>query len=236
MKPIILFSLMLISLNLFARSDLESIDISLQSLQSNESILDTPVLDNTLDHYRGTIAPLFKRYHETTKDQAHIEAKFADEGIPPFFALIPYAESKFNPKIRGYGTAGLWQLSKQSAKNFGLSVKKGNDGRLDIDRSTKAVARYILYLKKEFGTWYLADFAYAMGEGTLQRLITHNGSKNISILLKDPHFPSGAKAHFAKTLLLDAKIHYSKSEKDDNNETKSEEEQFSAVQKQSLVP
>jgi membrane-bound lytic murein transglycosylase D len=78
------------------------------------------------------------------------------------------------------------------------------------------VIRYIKSLKKEFGTWYLADFAYGMGEGTLQRLIQTNGSKKISVLLKDPHFPSGTKAHFAKTLLLDAKIHYSKSDEEDS--------------------
>lgn len=58
-----------------------------------------------------------------------------------------------------------------------------------------------------------------MGEGTLQRLIAKNGSKKISVLMKDPHFPSGTKAHFAKTLLLDAKIHYANVD-DENNEEK----------------
>ncbi|MDD2838641.1 MAG: hypothetical protein PHX59_06755, partial [Sulfuricurvum sp.] len=80
-----------------------------------------------------------------------------------------------------------------------------------------------LYLKKEFGSWYLADFAYAMGEGKLQQLIHKNGSKKISVLLKDPHFPSGTKAHFAKTLLLDAKIHYGKIEEESNEKQEEEE-------------
>jgi membrane-bound lytic murein transglycosylase D len=163
-----------------------------------------------LDRYRGTIAPLYRRYQATTEELEPIRTKFTEAGIPPFFALIPYAESKFNPNSRGYGTAGLWQFTKQSARNFGLSVTKENDGRFDIDRSTDAAIRYIKYLKKEFGSWYLADFAYAMGEGTLRRMIQRNGSSKMSVLLKDPHFPSGTKAHFAKTLLLDAKIHYSK--------------------------
>jgi membrane-bound lytic murein transglycosylase D len=210
----VFFSL-LCTLTLFARSDVEAINLSLQSLGSEETLLDTAVLDTTLDRYRGTIAPLYKRYQATTQELARIEAKFAEAGIPPFFSLIPYSESKFNPSSRGYGTAGLWQFSKQSARNFGLTVKKGNDERLNVDRSSDAAIRYIQYLKKEFGSWYLADFAYAMGEGRLQRLIQKNGSKKISVLLKDPHFPSGAKAHFAKTLLLDAKIHYAKSDRSD---------------------
>lgn len=203
-------------LNLYAYSEVEAINLSLKSLESEESLLDTKVLDSTLDRYRGTISPLYKRYQATTEELEGIEAKFADAGIPLFFTLIPYSESKFNPSAKGYGTAGLWQFSKQSAKNFGLSVKKGNDGRLSIDRSTDAVIRYIKYLKKEFGSWYLADFAYAMGEGKLKRLIQKNGSKKMSVLLKDPHFPSGAKAHFAKTLLLDAKIHYPSTDQSDH--------------------
>ena len=130
-------------------------------------VLDTAILDATLEHYRGTISPLYKRYETTKEELARIESKFTDAGIPLYFALIPYSESKFNPSAKGYGTAGLWQFSKQSARNFNLSVKKGDDGRLDIDRSTDAAIRYILYLKKEFGSWYLADFAYGMGEGKL---------------------------------------------------------------------
>jgi hypothetical protein len=216
MGRILFLFILFFSLELFGRSDVEAINLSLQSLQSEESLLDTAVLDNTLDRYRGTIPPLYKRYHATTEELARVKAKFADAGIPPFFALIPYAESKFNPTSHGYGTAGLWQFTKQSARNFGLSVKKGNDERLNPDRSTDAAIRYIQYLKKEFGSWYLADFAYAMGEGTLHRMIQKNGSKKMSVLLKDPHFPSGAKAHFAKTLLLDAKIHYSSVDTEEN--------------------
>ncbi|MDD2267170.1 lytic transglycosylase domain-containing protein [Sulfuricurvum sp.] len=218
MKIRLAITILFSALCAFGRSDVESIDLSLQSLESNESILDTAVLDTTLDHYRGTIASLYKRYQATQNDLKPIEAKFSEAGIPLFFTMIPYSESKFNPHAKGYNTAGLWQFSKQSAKNFGLSVKKGNDGRLDINRSTDAVIRYIRSLKKEFGTWYLADFAYAMGEGNLKELIEKNKSKKISVLLKDPHFPSGTKAHFAKTLLMDAKIHYSKTDEEVNKD------------------
>lgn len=197
---------------LFARSDVEAINLSLRSLQSEENLLDTAALDDTLEKYRGSVPLLYKRHLATKSDFAPLEAKFAEAGIPPFFTLIPYVESKFNPNTRGYRTAGLWQFTKQSARNFGLKVKKGEDERLDPLRSTEAAVRYILSLKKEFGSWYLADFAYAMGEGKLKGLIARNKSRKISVLFKDPHFPSGAKAHFAKTLLLDARIHYTTDE------------------------
>ncbi|MFZ2889110.1 lytic transglycosylase domain-containing protein [Sulfuricurvum sp.] len=206
------------SFTAYALSEVETINLSLKSIGSEETLNNTQVLDKTLDNYRGTIKPLYHRYTQTTTEFEKIKSKFEAEGIPVFFSLIPYAESKFNPTIRGYGTAGLWQFGKQSAKNFGLNVKKGNDERLDPDRSTDAAIRYIKYLKREFGSWYLADFAYAMGEGTLKRLIQKNGSKKLSVLLKDPHFPSGTKAHFAKTLLLDAKIHYTNIDEENNED------------------
>jgi len=215
MKFPFLISILFCSSILYGRSDVEAINLSLLSLQSEETLLDTSVLDNTLDNYRGTVSPLYKRYLATTEEYQRIEAKFKKEGIPLFFSLIPYSESKFNPSSRGYGTAGLWQFSRQSARNFGLCVTKKNDERLNADRSTDAAIRYIKNLKQQFGSWYLADFAYAMGEGTLRRLIQRNGSKKISVLLKDPHFPSGTKAHFAKTLLLDAKIHYTQGDEED---------------------
>lgn len=209
-RVIRIFLLVFLFLNaaLFARSEVEAINLSLRSLQSEENLLDTAALDDTLEKYRGSVPLLYKRHLTTKNDLAPLEARFAEAGIPPFFALIPYVESKFNPNAHGYRTAGLWQFTKQSARNFGLKIKKGEDERLDPVRSTEAAIRYILSLKKEFGSWYLADFAYAMGEGKLKGLIARNKSRKISVLFKDPHFPAGPKAHFAKTLLLDAKIHY----------------------------
>lgn len=193
---------------LYAAPVHEAINTSLMTLESPENFDEIAPLSKIQEHYKTGYITLLKRYKTTQEGYQKVEQKFADAGIPLFFALIPYSESKFNPAARGYSTAGLWQLTKQSARNYGLTVKKGEDQRLNAARSTDAIIRMLLHLKKEFGSWYLADFAYAMGEGTLRRLIEKNGSKKISVLLKDPHFPSGAKAQFAKTLLLDAKIHY----------------------------
>ncbi|MGZ8548009.1 MAG: lytic transglycosylase domain-containing protein [Sulfuricurvum sp.] len=198
----------------YASPSSPALNASLSSIGSEESFEEIEALANVRDEYASSYASYYKRYQATQTAYRHIEEKFKKENIPLFFSLIPYCESKFNPRSRGSGTAGLWQFTVKSAKNFGLSVKKGKDERLDIDDSTDAAIRYIKSLKKEFGNWYLADFAYGMGEGKLRRLIEKNGSKKISVLLKDPHFPSGTKSHFAKTLLLDATIHYGKSKEE----------------------
>ncbi len=192
--------------SLHARTSAEAIEVALHTLETEESITESQELSALLEHYEGLLPPLIKRYHATDSEYRKIEAKFVSEGVPSFFAAVPYCESKFKADAHGYGTAGLWQFSKQSARNFGLKVKKGVDERLDPSRSTEAAIAYIKDLKRQFGSWYLADFAYTMGEGKLKQMIQRNGSRKLSVLLKDPHFPPGSKAHFAKTLLLHAYI------------------------------
>jgi len=195
--------------SLFAFPSSAALDASLASIGSSESYNEIAPLSNITENYKTGYIALYKRYEATREDYERIEKKFVEAGIPPYFALIPYCESKFNPASKGHGTAGLWQFAAQSGRTYGLCVKKGKDERLDKERSTEAAILYIKELKQIFGSWYLADFAYGMGELKLKQLIKNNGSKKISVLLKDPHFPKGTKAHFAKTLLLDAKIHYS---------------------------
>jgi len=202
----IIFAMILWSATLFSNVHNEYIDMALKELGCEESIASSPSIEATMDHYRGTIAPLYKRYLGTREGYLEIASMFDEKRIPVIFALIPYPESKFNPTIHGYGTAGLWQFGRQSAVNYGLTITKKFDERLDPERSSQAAARYILALHKEFGKWYLADLAYAMGEGKLKKLIAANHSDKLSVLLKDPHCPQGTKAHFAKIILLKATI------------------------------
>lgn len=218
MKILVLFLSLLLSFTLHARSENEAINLSLASIECEETLPETEILDKTLEPYRKK-SPFYQTRYEATREKyKRIEARFIEEGIPSYFALIPYVESHFNPKARGYKVAGYWQFSKQSARNYGLKVTKEKDERLDPELSTEAAIRYIKSLKEMFGSWYLADFAYAMGEGKLKKLIAQNQSDKLSDLLKDPHFPKGTKAHFATTLLLDAYVHNSSEVQKDGDE------------------
>lgn len=192
----------------------DAINASLEAIGSEESYEQIHPLEGIKERYKVSYNHHLKRYHATKEEHAAIAKQFEEANIPLFFSLIPYCESNFRHEARGYGTVGLWQFSAQSARNFGLSVKKGNDERTNVCLSTEAAIRYIKNLKQQFGSWYLADFAYGMGEGTLKRLIQKHGSKKISVLLKDPAFPRGTKDHFIKTLLLDATIHQSTKKED----------------------
>ncbi len=195
-----------------ASPSVKSLNSSLQDIGSEESYEEISALSGLSDKYATSYKSYLKRYKVTQKEQAIVARKFEEANIPLFFSLIPYCESNFRSHIHGAGTAGLWQFMAQSGRTYGLTIKKGNDERTDMCLSTDAAIRYIKDLKKEFGAWYLVDFAYGMGELKLQHLIKKNGSKKISVLLKDPEFPKGTKAHFGNTLLLDATIFHSVNE------------------------
>ena len=191
-----------------------AINKALSSIGSTESLEDIHALSNINEDYKTGYKALYNRYKNTQDEHQKIEKKFEDAGIPLFFSLIPYCESNFKSDARGYGAVGLWQFMAQSGRTYGLKIEKGNDQRTDVCLSTDAAIRYIKDLKSIFGSWYLADFAYGMGELKLQRLIRKNDSKKISVLIKDPEFPKGTRHHFAKTLLLDAAIHHTQSDDD----------------------
>lgn len=194
------------SLSLWGKVSDDALNASLHSLESQESIETNSPLVSILGKYENLLPELSRRYEKTHELRNSVEEKFKEAGIPVIFALIPYCESKYNPSAKGNGTAGLWQFNRNSAKNFGLSIKKHNDQRLDPNHSTYAAIRYLKSLKNEFGSWYLADFAYTMGAGKLKKIIEKNHSTDIAVLLKDPSFSTGAKAHFAQVLLLSAHL------------------------------
>lgn len=209
---LLLFALACTSLS--AQPSESAINTSLSSIGSTESLDDIHSLSNINEDYKTGYKGLYKRYKNTQKEHQKIAKKFEEANIPLFFSLIPYCESNFKSDAYGHGTAGLWQFMAQSGRTYGLKIEKGNDQRTDVCLSTDAAIRYIKDLKSIFKEWYLVDFAYGMGELKLQRLIRKNGSKKISVLIKDPEFPKGTRNHFCKTLLLDATIHHTKPDND----------------------
>lgn len=88
-------------------------------------------------------------------------------GLPAEIALIPFIESEYNPNDHSNkGALGLWQLMPGTARDLGVKVKSGYDGRKNIIDSTDAALTYFKDLGNLFnGNWYLAIAAYNSGEG-----------------------------------------------------------------------
>lgn len=89
-----------------------------------------------------------------------------DAQMPTEFALIPFVESGYKPGARNpSGPAGLWQFIAITARNHGVPMREGYDGRLSPVDSTQAAVRYLKTLHGMFGgDWRLAVMAYNAGE------------------------------------------------------------------------
>jgi len=98
-----------------------------------------------------------------------------ESNVPTEFALIPFVESGYRPGARSAaGPTGLWQMIAITARNHGVPIRKGYDGRLSPIDSTQAAVRYLKTLHGMFaGDWRLAVMAYNAGEyhvlGALKR-------------------------------------------------------------------
>ncbi|WP_425481944.1 transglycosylase SLT domain-containing protein [Lysobacter panacisoli] len=86
--------------------------------------------------------------------------------LPTEFALIPFVESGYRPSARSAaGPAGLWQMIAITARDHGVPMRNGYDGRLSAVDSTQAAVRYLKTLHGMFaGDWRLAVMAYNAGE------------------------------------------------------------------------
>ena len=86
--------------------------------------------------------------------------------LPTGFALIPFVESGYKPAARSAsGPAGLWQFIGITARNHGVPMRSGYDGRLSPVDSTQAAVRYLKTLHGMFGgDWRLAVMGYNAGE------------------------------------------------------------------------
>ena len=101
--------------------------------------------------------------------------------LPMHFALIPIVESGYRPDARGPGgPTGLWQMISSTARNHGVQVGGGYDGRLSPVDSTAAALDYLATLHAEFGDWRATAMAYNAGEGRLRRAFARAGERRVS--------------------------------------------------------
>ncbi len=113
-----------------------------------------------------------------------IRQMIAKAKIPKAFLYLAMAESNFSAKARSRSKAvGLWQFMPRTAKLLGLKINRYVDERRDPIKSTQVAIKYLKFLHKKFGKWYLAAIAYNCGEGKLSRVVKKLGSDDLSMLL-----------------------------------------------------
>jgi hypothetical protein len=123
-----------------------------------------------------------------------IKEVFQEAGLPEDMAYLAMIESGFNPKAYSPANAsGMWQFIKGTGLRYGLSIDSYVDERRDPEKSTRAAAKYLLDLYKQFGSWYLAAASYNCGEARVQRELDQSTHKNFWELSANMCLPKETK-------------------------------------------
>ena len=104
------------------------------------------------------------------------------KGLPEDLAYLPYLESGFNRLATSkVGAKGLWQFMPGTAREEGLKVRRGDDWRTDVSRSTDAATDYLAAIYLRTRSWPLAITAYNYGQNGVMRAIQKFGSDYLMI-------------------------------------------------------
>ncbi|MBM4273079.1 MAG: hypothetical protein FJ134_01240 [Deltaproteobacteria bacterium] len=138
---------------------------------------------------------IFTRYlSRSSRYLPMIKETFQEYGLPDDLAYLALIESGFNNKATSHAAAvGMWQFIRGTAVRYGLTVDSYLDERRDPEKATKAAAKYLLDLYKQFGSWYLAAASYNCGEGRVQRELNQSNHKNFWQLSENQCLPNETK-------------------------------------------
>ena len=132
-----------------------------------------------------------------------VEKVLASVGVPNDVLAVAVVESGIRrDALSPAGARGMWQLRPATARRYGLNVSKRRDDRLNIEKATRAAARYLLDLYKNFNSWELALAAYNAGEGTVQRAIERAKSADFDVLRELRLLPEETRNYVPKVLAL----------------------------------
>ena len=169
------------------------------------------VYDPLMNQMRVQNSSTYKNKHFfKAMDEAYlfipaIKNILTEYGVPAEFLFLAMAESNFSN--RAYSkkrAAGLWQFMPHTAKLYGLRIDEYVDERRDLIKSTRAAAKYLSYLHRKFGKWYLAAIAYNCGGGRLHHAIKKAGSDDLRVLLDEnkKYIPKESRFYIRKILAL----------------------------------
>jgi len=123
-----------------------------------------------------------------------ITQTFKDEGVPLDLMFLAQAESGFQPlALNPSGARGMWQFMSSRGVGYGLRRSWWIDERQDPVKSTRAAARHLKDLYKQFGDWYLAMAAYDSGPGNVQQAVKRTGYADFWELYKRNVLPKETK-------------------------------------------
>jgi membrane-bound lytic murein transglycosylase D len=113
---------------------------------------------------------------------------FTARKVPPELVWIAEVESSFDSRARSpAGAVGLFQLMPGTAHRYGLRTWP-LDQRLKPEPSAAVAAQYLRSLHRRYNDWQLALAAYNAGEGSVDKLLSHQKAKTYQSIAK--HLPA----------------------------------------------
>jgi membrane-bound lytic murein transglycosylase D len=115
---------------------------------------------------------------------------------------VAQVESNWKPfALSPKGAFGLWQFMPATARRYGLRVDALRDDRADMEKATRAAARYLRDLHLRFGDWALALAAYNAGEDAVQKAMERGESNDFGNLSRQKLLPAETRAYVPAVLV-----------------------------------
>jgi peptidoglycan lytic transglycosylase D len=128
-------------------------------------------LNNAVKHYVDAYLAqpegLQLSFRRSRPYMAEMAQVMRNEGLPRDLIYLSFAESAFSDD-----GDGPWQLSKETARRFGLIINEWVDERRDPIKSTRAAAEYLAMLHDEAGAdWRMTLVAWNNGDARLNHYL-----------------------------------------------------------------
>jgi len=135
--------------------------------------------------------------HRSEGPFAIIDSVLDHYGLPLELKYLAVIESELKPTaLSRVGAKGPWQLMPSTAHVLGLKVNRRADERINYYKSTRAAARYLKDLHREFKDWLLVLAAYNGGPRPVYNAIRRSHSRNFWVLQK--YLPAESRQHVKK--------------------------------------
>ncbi|MDA3907095.1 MAG: lytic transglycosylase domain-containing protein [Bacteroidales bacterium] len=107
-----------------------------------------------------------------------IEPILEKNNIPEDFKYLAVAESGLVHVVSSAGATGIWQIMKQTGREYGLEVNNDIDQRYDVELATEAACKYLNKAYEKYGNWTLVAASYNAGMGKISDEIVRQQQNN----------------------------------------------------------